>query len=131
MRRSRNKLAVVHVPVAKDSTKAGVGGDALGSRSRYDIENRIVKMGRMPPQTKDFSEIVIRPRGGLDTSRIGAGAVADAILLAAGVEEEEAMQDFNCPNLQQNIMVASTQDQERASRYLKLKNIEIGGSVRG
>ncbi|KAH7963461.1 hypothetical protein HPB52_021228 [Rhipicephalus sanguineus] len=83
----------------------------------------------MLPLPKDFSKIVIRPRGGLDISRIGAGVVADAIVLAAGVEEEEAMQDIICPSLQQNIMVASTPDQDIASRYLKVKNIDIGGKV--
>ncbi|KAL1486635.1 hypothetical protein MTO96_046865 [Rhipicephalus appendiculatus] len=129
MRRSRNKLAVVSVPAAKGSTKAGVGGDARAGRCGYDTKSRIVKAGRMPPLPKDFSKIVIRPRGKLDISRIGAGAVADAIVLAAGVEEEEAMQDIICPNSQQNIMVASTPDQDRASRYLKLKNIDIGGKV--
>ncbi|KAH7935649.1 hypothetical protein HPB52_011176 [Rhipicephalus sanguineus] len=129
MRRSRNKVAAVGVSGAKGSTKDGVEGDARASRSGYDTKNRIVKAGRMPPLPKDFSKIVIRPRGGLDISRIGAGAVADAIVLAAGVEEEEAMQDIICPNLQQNIMVASTPDQDRASRYLKVKNIDIGGKV--
>ncbi|KAH8039962.1 hypothetical protein HPB51_009218 [Rhipicephalus microplus] len=83
----------------------------------------------MPPLPKDFSKIVLRPRGGLNISKIGTGAVADAIVLAAGVKEEEAMQDIICSNLQQNIMVASTPDQDRASRYLKVKQIDIGGKV--
>lgn len=128
-RRSRNKQAAVSVPAAKGSTEAGVAGDARASRSRYDTKHTIVRAGRMPPLPKDFSKIVLRPRGGLNISRIGTGAVADAIVLAAGVKEEEAMQDIICSNLQQNIMVASTPDQDRASRYLKVKQIDIGGKV--
>ncbi|KAH7946528.1 hypothetical protein HPB52_000644 [Rhipicephalus sanguineus] len=129
MRRSGNKIAAVGVSAAKGSTKAGVEGDARASRSAFDTRKGIVKAGRMPPLPKDFSKIVIRPPEGLEISRIGAGAVADAIVLAAGVDEEEAMQDIICPNLQQNIIVASTPDQDRASKYFKVKNIDIDGKV--
>lgn len=83
----------------------------------------------MPVLPKEDMKIVIRPRGGLDISKIGAATVADAILAAAGLSQDELSQDTLCPNLQQNIMVASTPRRENADRYGRIKQILISGKA--
>lgn len=83
----------------------------------------------MPVLPKEDMKIVIRPRGGLDISKIGAATVADAILAAAGLSQDELSQDTLCPNLQQNIMVASTPRRQNADRYGRIKQILISGKV--
>ncbi|KAH7934082.1 hypothetical protein HPB49_021218 [Dermacentor silvarum] len=83
----------------------------------------------MPVLSKEDTKIVIRPRGGLDISKTGASTVADAILAAAGISQDELSQDTLCPNLQQNIMVASTPRRENADRYARIKEIRISDKV--
>ncbi|KAL1484350.1 hypothetical protein MTO96_050047 [Rhipicephalus appendiculatus] len=83
----------------------------------------------MPSLPRDDIKIVIRPRGGLNISNIGAATVADAILAAAGISQEDLCHDTLCPNLQQNIMVASTPKRENASRYVRMRQILISGKV--
>ncbi|KAH7984755.1 hypothetical protein HPB52_023713 [Rhipicephalus sanguineus] len=103
------------------SGRGKVGGAALKSK--------VLRAGKMPPLPRDDIKIVIRPRGGLNISKIGAAAVADAILAAAGISQEDLCHDTLCPNLQQNIMVASTPKRENASRYVRVKQILISGKV--
>ncbi|KAH7949722.1 hypothetical protein HPB49_014557 [Dermacentor silvarum] len=65
--------------------------------------------------------------GGLDISKIGAVTTSDAILAAAVISQEDLCQDTLCPNLQQNIMVASTPKRENASRYVRMSQILTSG----
>ncbi|KAL1469515.1 hypothetical protein MTO96_041028 [Rhipicephalus appendiculatus] len=70
----------------------------------------------MPSLPREDNKIVIRPRGGLNIAKVGVTLVGDAILAAAGIREEDTLQDTLCPNVPQNIMVASTPNQENVSR---------------
>ncbi|KAH7944968.1 hypothetical protein HPB49_002864 [Dermacentor silvarum] len=83
----------------------------------------------MPVLPKEDTKIVIRPRGGLDISETGASTAADAIFAGAGISHDELSQDTLCPNLQQNIMVASTPRRENADRYVRIKEIRISDKV--
>lgn len=117
------------------SRGGGPNAAATLSASRGDkhsgaaLKSKIIRAGRMPVLPKEDTKIVIRPRGGLNISKIGAAAVADAILAAAGIRPDELSQDTLCPNLQQNIMVASTPRRENADRYSRLKQIRISGNI--
>ncbi|KAH7939356.1 hypothetical protein HPB52_011386 [Rhipicephalus sanguineus] len=90
-------------------------------------KKRVIKAGRMPPLPKDDAKIIIRPRGGLDVSKVGATNVGRAIMAAAGVTEAHAGADVICPNLQQNIIVVSTPDRDNAARYTRIKSIVVMG----
>ncbi|KAH7936339.1 hypothetical protein HPB52_021545 [Rhipicephalus sanguineus] len=91
------------------------------------LKNKIIRAGRMPFLPREDTKIVIRPRGGLNIVKVGVTLVADAILAAAGISEEESQQDTLCPNVQQNIMVASTPNQENVSRYINIRQIVVQG----
>ncbi|KAH7973729.1 hypothetical protein HPB49_004533 [Dermacentor silvarum] len=52
-----------------------------------------------------------------------------ADLSAAGISKDELSQDTLRPNLQQNIMVASTTRRENADRYVRIKEIRISDKI--
>ncbi|KAL1471760.1 hypothetical protein MTO96_039754 [Rhipicephalus appendiculatus] len=100
------------------------------SRGRKDetrLKNKIIRAGRMTSLPREDTKIVIRPRGGLNIAKVGVTLVADAILAAAGICEEDTLQDTLCPNVPQNIMVVSTPNQENVSRYVSIRQIVVQG----
>ncbi|XP_070393246.1 uncharacterized protein [Dermacentor albipictus] len=104
-------------------------GARRGKSGGAALKSRVIRAGRMPSLPRDDIKIVIRPRGGLNISKIGVVTVADAILASAGISQEDLCQDTLCPNLQQNIMVASTPKRENANRYVRMKQMLISGKV--
>ncbi|KAH6926066.1 hypothetical protein HPB50_013692 [Hyalomma asiaticum] len=79
----------------------------------------------MPQLRKKDFKIIIRPKGGLDIAKTGPTVLADAILLAASLRQEDQDTDTIRPNLQQNIIVASTPESENADRYVRIKQIKV------
>lgn len=68
-------------------------------------------MPRLP--TGDF-KIVIRPRGGLQLSKLSLTELDKAVYEAAEIPYEERETDTICPNNFQNILVVSTPNQGHA-----------------
>ncbi|KAH7978644.1 hypothetical protein HPB49_006260 [Dermacentor silvarum] len=119
---AKTRTADSNAPSLQPGARRGKSGGAA-------LKSKVLRAGRMPSLPRNDIKIVIRPRGGLDISKIGAVMVADAILAAAGISQEDLCQDTLCPNLQQNIMVASTPKRENASRYVRMRQILISGKV--
>ncbi|KAH7932664.1 hypothetical protein HPB49_000559 [Dermacentor silvarum] len=119
---AKTRTADSNAPSLQPGARHGKSGGAA-------LKSKVLRAGRMPSLPRNDIKIVIRPRGGLDISKIGAVTVADAILAAAGISQEDLCQDTLCPNLQQNIMVASTPKRENASRYVRMRQILISGKV--
>ncbi|KAH7945796.1 hypothetical protein HPB49_015706 [Dermacentor silvarum] len=119
---AKTRTADSNAPSLQPGARRGKSGGAA-------LKSKVLRAGRMPSLPRNDIKIVIRPRGGLDISKIGAVSVADAILAAAGISQEDLCQDTLCPNLQQNIMVASTPKRENASRYVRMRQILISGKV--
>ncbi|KAH6948018.1 hypothetical protein HPB50_022456 [Hyalomma asiaticum] len=88
------------------------------SRGRGNVTSRIIRASWMPQLPKEDFKIIIRPKGGLDIAKTGPTVVADAILLAASLRQKDQDTDTICPNLQKNIVVASTPKRENADRYI-------------
>ncbi|KAL1485695.1 hypothetical protein MTO96_031783, partial [Rhipicephalus appendiculatus] len=65
--------------------------------------------------------------GGLNIAKTCSTVVADAILAATGICTEDQQDDTLCPNVQQNIMVASTPSRENADRYVRVRQIVVLG----
>ncbi|KAH7949048.1 hypothetical protein HPB49_004510 [Dermacentor silvarum] len=80
------------------------------------FKNRIVKASRMPQLPQEHSKIVIRPRGGLNLSKVSTTAIGVAVIEASGLTPEQAREDVVCPNFTQNIVVVSTPDPSHAAR---------------
>ncbi|KAH7933776.1 hypothetical protein HPB49_017063 [Dermacentor silvarum] len=86
------------------------------------LKSNIIRASRMPVLPKEHTKIVI-------ISEIGAATVADAILAAAGISQDELSQYTLCANLQQNIIVSSTPRRETVDRYARIKQIRISGKI--
>ncbi|KAH7952450.1 hypothetical protein HPB52_023471 [Rhipicephalus sanguineus] len=127
-RRSRAKSAPVERAGAI-STGANPNDDVAGQgrRDRGRAKAKIIRGGRMPPLPKDDAKIIVRPRGGLNISKVGPTVVAEAIWNAVGIDSATRDSDTMCPNFQQNIMVVSTPSRENATRYVKIECIAVGG----
>ncbi|KAH7931480.1 hypothetical protein HPB49_003797 [Dermacentor silvarum] len=72
------------------------------------FKNRIVKASRMPLLPQEHSKIIIRPRGGLNLSKVSTTAIGVAVIEASGLTQEQAREDVICPNFTQNIGVVRT-----------------------
>ncbi|KAL1445418.1 hypothetical protein MTO96_006735 [Rhipicephalus appendiculatus] len=127
-RRSRGKSAPVE-RVGAISTGAHPNNDVAvqGRRDRGRAKTRIIRGGRMPPLPNDDAKIIVRPRGGLNISKVGPTVVAEAIWKAVGIDLVARDSDTMCPNFQQNIMVVSTPSRDNANRYVKVDCIAVGG----
>ncbi|KAH7941308.1 hypothetical protein HPB49_011983 [Dermacentor silvarum] len=93
------------------------------------LKSKIFRASQMRFLPKEDTKIIIIPRGGRDIRKIGAATVADAILAAAGISQDELSQDTLCPSSQQNTMVASTPKRENANQYIRIKQIRFSGKV--
>lgn len=94
-------------------------------RNRENVKNKIIRASRMPHLPKNDIRIIIRPRGGLNIARVGPTTIAEAISTSAGISPSEQQADTLCPNIKQNILVASTPKRENANRYVRVKEIRI------
>ncbi|KAH7968428.1 hypothetical protein HPB52_008307 [Rhipicephalus sanguineus] len=81
----------------------------------------------MPQLPREDTKIVIRPRGGLSIVKTGSTVVADAILAATSICTEDLRGDMLCPNVEQNIIFASTPRRENAARYVRVRQIIVLG----
>ncbi|KAM7281624.1 uncharacterized protein ISCGN_005935 [Ixodes scapularis] len=92
------------------------------------VIEKVERMWRMPRVgLEGENKVVVRPRGGLDLRKTSIVVVADAIRAAAGISEEEASSDTQCPNVQQNVVVISTGSDARAVKYAAMTCICVAG----
>ncbi|KAM7296683.1 uncharacterized protein ISCGN_021840 [Ixodes scapularis] len=92
------------------------------------VIEKVERIGRMPRVgLEGENKVVVRPRCGLDLRKTSIVVVADAIRAAAGISEEEASLDTQCPNVQQNVVVISTGSDARAVKYAAVTCICVAG----
>lgn len=103
------------------------GGQVSSSRTPPNIMNRVIRASRMPPLPQDNIKIVLRPKGGLNIQKIGPTSVSKALMAAVELNPEQTTEDIICPNITQNIMVASTPFRENADKYADVRAIRIAG----
>ncbi|KAH6925372.1 hypothetical protein HPB50_004239 [Hyalomma asiaticum] len=115
----------------KNEGGSALPGGSLASDPRgkpKGAKQRIIRAGKMPHLPTDDTKVVIRPKGGLNISKIGGPAIAAAIFQATGIPEERAA-DTICPNVQQNIIVVSTPSASNLHKYLRMKGFHVGGHM--
>ncbi|KAH7939174.1 hypothetical protein HPB52_008044 [Rhipicephalus sanguineus] len=101
------------------------GGTGPAKATAAAIKNRIVKASRMPQLPEEHHKIIIRPRGGLNLSKVSTTAIGTAVIEASGLTAEQASEDVVCPNFTQNIVVVSTPEPDHAARYVRIKSFKI------
>lgn len=103
------------------------GEQVSSSRTSPNIMARVIRASRMPPLPQDNIKIVLRPKGGLNLQKIGPTTVGKALMAAANLTPDQTAEDIICPNITQNIMVASTPLRENADKYADVRAIRIAG----
>ncbi|KAH7979239.1 hypothetical protein HPB49_008805 [Dermacentor silvarum] len=93
------------------------------------LKSKIIRASRMPRMPKEHAKIIIRPRGGLNISKTGPTVIGKAIVEAAGLTPTQISSDIICPNIQQNIMVASTPNRDNASKYTRIRTLHVAGRM--
>ncbi|KAM7299739.1 hypothetical protein ISCGN_020305 [Ixodes scapularis] len=106
--------------------------EGAGSRPTYRqprAEKQIIRkprLPRQPPLPKEDIKIVLRPREGLDITKISHAELRDGVLRATGLGYDEAAEDLLRINPAKNIIVASTPSMEHASKYTAVKELRYG-----
>ncbi|KAH7953541.1 hypothetical protein HPB49_009733 [Dermacentor silvarum] len=103
------------------------GGQVSSSRTPPNVMNWVIRASRMPPLPQDNIKIVLRPKGGLNIQKVGPTSVSKALMAAVELNPEQTTEDYICPNITQNIMVASTPFRENAEKYADVRAIRIAG----
>ncbi|KAH7956553.1 hypothetical protein HPB52_010627 [Rhipicephalus sanguineus] len=89
------------------------------------VRKRLTAASRLPRLPTKHFRVIVRPRGGLDIKKTGHFKIAQALIAAAGLTSGEVEEDFICPNMIQNIMVASTPSERNAKAYNTVASIII------
>ncbi|KAH9374820.1 hypothetical protein HPB48_000339 [Haemaphysalis longicornis] len=93
------------------------------------VTTRLSKAARLPVQLpRGETKIILRPRGGLNVARTEAKRLMLAIFKAAGTTMQESSQDTICTNATQNVIIVSTPSDDRAKRYVQIKQLQIGNA---
>ncbi|KAH7968317.1 hypothetical protein HPB52_007707 [Rhipicephalus sanguineus] len=88
------------------------------------VRKRLTAASRLPRLPTEHFRVIVRPRGGLDIKKTGHFKIAQALIAAAGLTSGE-VEDVICPNMIQNIMVASTPSERNAKAYNTVASLII------
>lgn len=114
-----------------------VGAPRKGARSepdsarnskgpRRNLFKKILNSSRMPRLPKDETKVIIRPGGGINLMATPRAVITTAIVQAAGIPAEKWGLITLCPNVRQNIVVASSKDQGIIQALLGVDSITLG-----
>ncbi|KAH6923846.1 hypothetical protein HPB50_008145 [Hyalomma asiaticum] len=116
----------------KNESRSALPGGSLASDPRAKpkgAKQRIMRAEKMSHLPTGDTKVVIRPKGGLNISKIGGPVITAAIFQATGIPEEERAADTICPNVQQNIIVVSMPSASNLHKYLRMKGFHVGGHM--
>ncbi|KAH9373904.1 hypothetical protein HPB48_007305 [Haemaphysalis longicornis] len=91
-------------------------------------QNRAPRQPHLPSELEHI-KIVLRPRTGLDVTKVSHAGLRDGVLRATGLTYDEAVEDLLRINSENNIIVASTPSMQRAQKYNDVKALHIGGKM--
>ncbi|KAL1468692.1 hypothetical protein MTO96_041310 [Rhipicephalus appendiculatus] len=100
-------------------------GAPTRKRLRPVSRKRLTAASRLPRLPTEHFRVIFRPRGGLNIKKTGHFKIAQALIAAAGLTSGEVEEDIICPNMIQNIMVASTPSEKNAKAYNTVTSIII------
>lgn len=70
-----------------------------------------------------------RNTGGMNIAKTGPTVIGKAIVEVAGLTRTQITSDIICPNIQQNIMVASTPNRDNTSRKTRMRALHVAGRM--
>ncbi|KAH7934491.1 hypothetical protein HPB51_029143 [Rhipicephalus microplus] len=83
----------------------------------------------MPHTPRGDYKIVITPTGGIKISDHSVVNLTAAVQDAAGIPLAEREEDIICPNNYQNIVIASTPNQEHVNKYHTIRCIKVQDKI--
>ncbi|XP_077558194.1 uncharacterized protein LOC144173813 [Haemaphysalis longicornis] len=126
-RRGARALAQLGITPAHSPGQKGAGCTPTSRNSRAKkAASRQPRLPRQPALPKEDIKVVLRPREGLDITKVSQACLRDGVLRATGLSCNEAAEDLLRINPAKNIIVASTPSMERASKYTAVKELHFG-----
>lgn len=129
----RGKKATPNNAETPQQVSAPQPGKKAAQPTRAQIIKKVnanfAKTARMPHVPRGECKVIVRPRGGLLVGKIMMPELVQAIAGAARISLEDIQRDTICPNVAQNIIVISTPDGERVSRYATIHALMIGNQA--
>lgn len=129
----RGKKATPNNAETPQQVSAPQPGKKAAQPTRAQIIKKVnanfAKTARMPNVPRNECKVIVRPRGGLMVGKIMMPELVQAIAGAARISLEDIQRDTICPNVAQNIIVISTPDGERVSRYATIHALMIGNQT--
>ncbi|KAH8008684.1 hypothetical protein HPB51_000721 [Rhipicephalus microplus] len=99
------------------------GGRTAAPRNAYQ---RIVATSRLPQLPRDTYRIIVRPRDGLNVTKVSQIRSKQALAMAAALAPAEVEEDTIFSNGTQNIFVVCTPHEKNACAYVKAQQIQLG-----
>ncbi|KAG0434366.1 hypothetical protein HPB47_019156 [Ixodes persulcatus] len=126
-RRGARALAQLGLTPGHSHGQEGAGSRPTNRQSRAEKQtSRQPRLPRQPPLPKEDIKIVLRPREGLDITKMSHAELRDGVLRATGLGYDEAAEDLLRINPAKNINVASTPSMEHANKYTAVKELRFG-----
>ncbi|XP_077544519.1 uncharacterized protein LOC144156311 [Haemaphysalis longicornis] len=126
-RRSARALAKLGLASGGCSSKPVTASQPSSNTSRLNTQAcRSQRLSRQPPLPSEDIKIVLRPREGLDITKISQAGLRDGVLRSAGISYDEAADDILRTNVVKNVIVASTPSMGRAKKYTAIQELRFG-----
>ncbi|KAG0416384.1 hypothetical protein HPB47_006464, partial [Ixodes persulcatus] len=119
--RALNKLGLTATSTAKN--------DAGGRTENRKPRQRHRKQRQQPALPREDIKVILRPREGLDVTKVSSARLRDGVFCAIGLKEQEAEGDLLRVNPEKNIIVTSTPSMNRAKKYNSISKICIAGKT--
>ncbi|KAH7945710.1 hypothetical protein HPB49_014388 [Dermacentor silvarum] len=129
----RGKKAALNNAETPQQVSAPQPGKKAAQPTRAQIIKKVnanfAKTARMPHVPRGECKVIVRPRGGMLVGKIMMPELVQVIAGAARISLEQIQRDTICPNVAQNIIVISTPEGERVSRYAAIYALMIGNQA--
>lgn len=119
--RQRGSRAIDNIGLrATGTVKDGAGG-------RTTRKPRYRQRPQLPALPREDIKIILRPREGLDVTKVSSAGLRDGVFRAIRLAEQEAEGDLLRVNPEKNLIVISTPSMKRAEKYNSISEICIAG----
>ncbi|KAH7953172.1 hypothetical protein HPB49_005513 [Dermacentor silvarum] len=127
-RRNRSRRAIEQLSIMADETSktTGTGEARSGACQSAARATKKPKPPRQPQLPREDIKIIVRPRDGLNVSKLSDAQIRDEVLRAAAVPIAEAEDDIYRSCVEKNVIVISTPRMANADKYNRIRELQIG-----
>lgn len=125
-RRNSRALSRLGSPTKNSAGNLAAGCGTPARPPQGQESHRLPKRLRQPRLPKEDIKIVIRPRDGLDVTKVSDAQLRDSVFCAAEIPSSQVSEDILRSDSHQNIIIVSTPALARAEKYNKIRELRIG-----